>query len=362
MTSYGDVINLNIYSSNSSSTSKYVSCNGRQCPYQVLYKDNSSTSGVLVEDVLHLETDNHNPKPVDAKIIFGCGQVQKGSPTGLLGLGMGNISVPSILSIGGQIADSFSMCFGSDGVGRISFGDKGSLDQEETPFILRQRQQIYFEVIVNQLSVGKNLSDLLGFSAIFDSGTSFTHLNDPAYTAICESFDSQAQAQQKRHSSDPGIPFEYCYDVSSNSTEFSVDVSLIMKGGSQFNVYDPLVRIIEGTTIIAYCLAVVRSPDVNIIGHNFMTGHHIVFDREKMVLGWKESNCYEIVDPSTQPRFPQIPKESPPTINVQPRFVYGGPPRNGVNSRAPQLLVGKLQSLCLVASSLFMISLILQIV
>ncbi|XP_026412687.1 aspartyl protease family protein 1-like isoform X1 [Papaver somniferum] len=362
MTSYGDVINLNIYSSNSSSTSKYVSCNGRQCPYQVLYKDNSSTSGVLVEDVLHLATDNHNPKPVDAKIIFGCGQVQKGSPTGLLGLGMGNISVPSILSIEGQIADSFSMCFGSDGVGRISFGDKGSLDQEETPFILRQRQQIYYEVSVNQLSVGKNLSDLLGFSAIFDSGTSFTHLNDPAYTAICESFDSQAQAQQKRHSSDPGIPFEYCYDVSSNSTEFSVDVSLIMKGGSQFNVYDPLVRIIEGTTIIAYCLAVVRSPDVNIIGHSFMTGHHIVFDREKMVLGWKESNCYEIVDPSTQPRFPQIPKESPPTINVQPRFVYGGPPRNGVNSRAPQLLVGKLQSLCLVASSLFVISLILQIV
>ncbi|KAI3971475.1 hypothetical protein MKW92_033646 [Papaver armeniacum] len=361
-TSYGDVINLNIYSSNSSSTSKYVSCNGRQCPYQIVYKDNSSTSGVLVEDVLHLETDNHKPKAVDAKIIFGCGQVQKDSPTGLLGLGMGKISVPSILSSKGQIADSFSMCFGgSDKVGRISFGDKGSSDQEETPFILRQRQQIYYEVSVTQLSVGKNLSDLLDFSAIFDSGTSFTHLNDPAYTAICESFDSQAL--HKRHSSDPGIPFEYCYDISANSTELSVpDVSLIMKGGSQFNVHDPLALIIEGTTVTAYCLAVVRSPDVNIIGHNFMTGHHIVFDREKMVLGWTESNCYEIVDPSTQPKFPQIPKDSPPTINVQPHFVHGGPPRNGLNSRAPQLLVSKLQSLCLVASSIFMLFLSLQVV
>lgn len=24
---------------------------------------------------------------------------------------------------------------------------------------------------------------------------------------------------------------------------------------------------------------------------NFMTGYHIVFDREKMILGWKDSNC-----------------------------------------------------------------------
>lgn len=69
-----------------------------------------------------------------------CGQVQTGSfldvaaPNGLFGLGMDNISVPSILSREGFIADSFSMCFGLDGVGRINFGDKGGPDQKETPF------------------------------------------------------------------------------------------------------------------------------------------------------------------------------------------------------------------------------------
>lgn len=56
------------------------------------------------------------------------------APNGLFGLGMENISVPSILSKEGFIADSFSMCFGRDGVGRISFGDKGSPGQKETPF------------------------------------------------------------------------------------------------------------------------------------------------------------------------------------------------------------------------------------
>jgi len=32
------------------------------------------------------------------------------------------------------------MCFGSDGSGRITFGDTGSLDQGKTPFNLRESQ------------------------------------------------------------------------------------------------------------------------------------------------------------------------------------------------------------------------------
>ena len=56
------------------------------------------------------------------------------APDGLFGLGLEKISVPSILSREGYTANSFSMCFRQDGNGRIDFGDKGSLDQEETPF------------------------------------------------------------------------------------------------------------------------------------------------------------------------------------------------------------------------------------
>ena len=69
-----------------------------------------------------------------------CGKVQTGSflegaaPNGLFGLGISNISVPSILAKEGLVENSFSMCFGSDGLGRISFGDKGSSGQGETPF------------------------------------------------------------------------------------------------------------------------------------------------------------------------------------------------------------------------------------
>lgn len=75
-----------------------------------------------------------------------CGRVLTGSfldgaaPNGLFGLGMSNVSVPSTLAREGHTANSFSMCFGPDGLGRISFGDKGSTGQGETPFNLRQSQ------------------------------------------------------------------------------------------------------------------------------------------------------------------------------------------------------------------------------
>ncbi|KAI3882445.1 hypothetical protein MKW92_040428 [Papaver armeniacum] len=399
-------INLNIYSINSSSTSKDVFCNNSlcerqqecsaesssQCPYKVVYNDYTNSSGVLVEDVLRLKTDNHKQKAADARITFGCGQVQTGfylngaARNGLFGLGIGKTSVPSILSREGLVADSFSMCFGTsglDGVGRIRFGDKGSSDQQETPFNPMQQSQQY-NITVTQLSVGGSLSDELDVTAIFFSGADFAYLTDPAYTALCDRFNSQID---KRHSADPELNFEYCYDVNFHSHHVcSTDipnVTFIMKGGSQFNVYYPLVPIFTNRTVTAYCLGVVRSSGGNFIGNNFMIGHNIVFDREKKVLGWKQSNCTDGIVDSRNDKSPPIPAASPPIINVQPPSVNDGAasppppttivqppsingetPRNSSTSNnAPQFSVGKPRNLYLIASLLVVLFLpILQIV
>jgi hypothetical protein len=102
----------------------------------------------LVEDELHLITDYDNQsKQANPRITFGCGQVQTGAflngaaPNGLFGLGMSDVSVPSILAKQGLTSNSFSMCFGDDGLGRITFGDNtSSLDQGKTPFNIRPLQ------------------------------------------------------------------------------------------------------------------------------------------------------------------------------------------------------------------------------
>uniref|UniRef100_A0A2P2LFZ7 Peptidase A1 domain-containing protein n=1 Tax=Rhizophora mucronata TaxID=61149 RepID=A0A2P2LFZ7_RHIMU len=359
VTPSGKRLELNIYSPNTSSTSQKVPCSSTlcsrrnqcssaqsDCPYQVVYLSNgTSSTGVLVEDALHLITDDTQSKTVDAKITLGCGRVQKGSflagaaPNGLFGLGMSNISVPSTLARDLHISNSFSMCFGPDGLGRISFGDKGSSDQGRTPFNLGQSHPTY-NISVTQINVGGHAGDL-EFTAIFDSGTSFTYLNDPAYAYISETFNNLAN-EARANITD--FPFEYCYDISNNQMDLLIPtVNLIMKGGNHFNATDPIVIVDLGSGASAYCLGVVKSGDVNIIGQNFMTGYRVVFDHESNMLGWKPSDCYDAVDSSNLPIAPTGPW-LPPATAVNPQATKGGDnssPVSGVSTssgnHAPQL-------------------------
>ncbi|XWS45594.1 hypothetical protein CRYUN_Cryun15aG0149900 [Craigia yunnanensis] len=328
-TTYASDFELSIYDPKGSLTSKKVTCNSSlcahrnqclgtfsNCPYMVSYMSaQTSTSGVLVEDVLHLTTEDGHAEFVEAFVTFGCGQVQSGSfldvaaPNGLFGLGMEKIAVPSILSQEGLIADSFSMCFGHGGVGRISFGDKGSPDQEETPFNLNPSRPTY-NITVTQMRVG---TTLIGgdFTALFDSGTSFTYLVDPTYSNLAENFHSQAQ--DRRRPLDPRIPFEYCYDMSPDANASLIpSMSLTMKGGSYFPVYDPII-VISTQSKLVYCLAVVKSTELNIIGQNFMTGYRVVFDRERFVLGWKKFDCYDVEETSTS-EVESHPASAPPAF------------------------------------------------
>lgn len=79
------VMKFNIYSPNASSTSINVPCNStlchqqnqcsatqNTCPYQISYvSEGTSSTGYLVEDVLHLITDDHESKVADSQITFG---------------------------------------------------------------------------------------------------------------------------------------------------------------------------------------------------------------------------------------------------------------------------------------------------
>ncbi|CAM8881781.1 unnamed protein product [Rhodiola kirilowii] len=331
-TTYPSDFELSIYNPEISSTSKRINCNHslclhrnkcvetlRECPYTVSYVSaETSTSGILVQDLLHLTTEGSHREVVEAYVTFGCGRVQTGSfldvaaPNGLFGLGMDKISVPSILSSEGLIRNSFSMCFGQDGVGRISFGDLGSNDQQESPFSVNSLHPSY-NVTATGLRVGTSLIDT-DFTALFDSGTSFTYLVDPVYTMLSRSFHSQVR--DKRRPMDSKIPFEYCYYMSPEANASLLpNVTLTMKGGGQFFVYEPIL-VISTQGELVYCLAVVKSPELNIIGQNFMTGYRVVFNREQLTLGWKKFDCYDIEEANTYPARPN-------TTHVPPAVAAG---------------------------------------
>ncbi|KAL5201253.1 hypothetical protein ABZP36_035607 [Zizania latifolia] len=322
-----------MYSPEKSTTSRKVPCSSsfcdlqgacrsksNSCPYNIQYlSDNTSSSGVLVEDVLYLTSESAQSKVVTAPIMFGCGQVQTGSflgsaaPNGLLGLGMDSKSVPSFLASKGLASNSFSMCFGEDGHGRINFGDTGSSDQQETPLNI-YRENPYYNISITRITVGgKSINT--EFSVIVDSGTSFTALSDPMYTQITSSFDAQVHAS--RNQLDSSLPFEYCYSVSANG-DVQPNISLTAKGGSIFPVNDPVITITDNSfNPIGYCLAIMKSEGVNLIGENFMSGLKVIFDRERMVLGWKKFNCYNLDKSSRLPVNPS-PSAVPPKPELGP--------------------------------------------
>ncbi len=75
-----------------------------------------------------------------------CGQTQTGhflrgelAPDGVLGLGTGEISVPSTLRRELGLLDSFSFCTNLSVTGRIVFGDKGPITQQTTPIVSNSR-------------------------------------------------------------------------------------------------------------------------------------------------------------------------------------------------------------------------------
>ncbi|KAK3002522.1 hypothetical protein RJ639_021457 [Escallonia herrerae] len=325
---------LNEYNPSGSNTSKHLSCSHQlcelgpnckdpkqPCPYSVnYYSQNTSTSGLLLEDILHLaasstDASNHS---VRAPVIIGCGRKQSGgylsgvAPDGLMGLGLGEISVPSFLARAGMVKNSFSFCFDEDGSGRIFFGDQGLATQQSTQFLPSDGKYITYIAGVESCCVGSSCLEQTSFKALVDSGTSFTFLPREAYERVAEEFDRQVNATK---SSFEGYPWQYCYRTSSQKTP---SVKLEFASNSSFTVRNPIFVIYGSQGVVGFCLAIQQADgDMGTIGQNFMTGYRMVFDRENLRLGWSQSNCQDLSDgkrmPLTSPPSGSSPNPLPTT-------------------------------------------------
>lgn len=301
------------YNPSSSSTGRNLSCSHElceaspycksqndPCPYIAEYDtDNTSSSGYLVVDKLHLTSvsDNAPQSSLQTSVIIGCGRAQSGgyldgaAPDGLMGLGPGNISVPSLLAKAGLIQNSFSICFDEHGSGRIFFGDKGPSSQKSTSFLPVEGQFKAYFVGIERCCVGNSCLERSGFQALVDSGTSFTFLPSEVYYKIVLEFDQQVKAKRV---SIPGSPWKYCYNSSTEDPLHYPNITFMFPMNQSFEVQNHVYSYsaIQGFRI--FCLTVIRGDDdYGILGQNFMTGHRMVFDREEIKLGWSPSNCQD---------------------------------------------------------------------
>ncbi|KAE8704907.1 Aspartic proteinase-like protein 1 [Hibiscus syriacus] len=284
---------LSEYRPSGSSSSRHIACSHQlcesspncksskqQCPYTIdYYTENTSSSGLLVEDILHLASigDNTVNTSVQVSVIIGCGMKQSGgyldgvAPDGLMGLGPGEASVPSVLAKAGLICNSFSMCFDEEDSGRIYFGDKGPPTQQSTHFLPSDGKYETYIVGVESCCFGNSCLKQTRFSAVVDSGTSFTFLPNAVYDRIAKEFDRRINAT-----------------ITSYTGSLWILLSDTANGG-----------------------------DVGTIGQNFMTGYRMVFDRENMKLGWSTSNCQDLAVSKRMPLSPDGTPVNPLPTNEQ---------------------------------------------
>ncbi|CAK7347091.1 unnamed protein product [Dovyalis caffra] len=308
---------LREYSPSLSSTSRHLSC-GHQlcelgpncknpndpCPYIANYDDveNTSSAGFLAEDklLLALVGDQKAQKTLQASVILGCGRKQSGSylngaaPDGVMGLGPGDISVPSLLAKAGLIRKSFSLCFDGNDSGTILFGDQGHASQQSTPFLPIQGTYVAYFVGVESYCVGNSCLKRSGFNALVDSGSSFTFLPSKVYNELVSEFDKQVNA--KRISSQAGL-WDYCYNASLQELHNIPSIQIKFPGNQNFVVHNPTYSLPHHQGFTMFCLTLQPIDDsYGIIGQNFMTGYRMVFDMENLKLGWSNSSCQDTSD------------------------------------------------------------------
>ncbi|KDP32707.1 hypothetical protein JCGZ_11999 [Jatropha curcas] len=372
---------LSEYRPSLSSTSKHLPCSHQlcelgsncknlkePCPYIANYADtgNTSSSGYLIEDKLHLASvsENETRRRVQASVIIGCGRKQSGgyldgaAPDGVMGLGPGSISVPSFLAKAGLIQKSFSLCFNENDSGRILFGDQVHASQKSTPLLSIEGNYVTYFVEVESYCVGHSCLKQSGFKALVDTGTSFTFLPRKVYNKIVLEFDKQVNAERI---SSQGGPWDYCYNTSSRELVNIPAMQIQFPMNQSFLVHKPTYSVPQNQEFTIFCLTLQQTDeDYGIIGHDFLTGYRVVFDMENLKFGWSSSNCQDISD-NTEVRVAPPPDDKSPNplpTNEQqsvPNKNAVAPALAGRTSSKPSSASHKTTSLLHLASTLLLL-------
>ncbi|KAH9547111.1 hypothetical protein CY35_11G017700 [Sphagnum magellanicum] len=344
----------NTYSPSSSSTSQPVNCSNPlcsinqttcaaasqdgSCPYtQSNFYSDTNSSGFLVEDNLYFIPE-YGGKPVSVPVVFGCGQTQTGyflngvlAPDGVLGLGTGEISVPSTLRRELGLLDSFSICNNISGTGRIAFGDKGPITQQTTPFVSNSSQENLVEITA--VEVG-NKSIPVGLNASFDTLVYYTYLPPAIYTQFANTYTSLINLPNLNLTA---LGLDLCFATTNQSIEIP-NLSFIFPNGETFKSVAYLA--IEYKNQTGFCLGIQNStlPEI-IIGLLSMYDYSFTFNQEDKLVGWIPSTCFDDITASAPAPAPIFAPISTPTFSTPPS---PPPPSSAPTSPSPPSLSTKL--------------------
>ncbi|XP_072983964.1 aspartyl protease AED3-like [Typha latifolia] len=272
------------------------SCQISSCAFNLTY-GSSSVQAVLSQDSLSLASDVINT------YAFGCLQKVTGSsipPQGLLGLGRGPLSFLSQTK--NMYASTFSYCLPSfkslNFSGTLRLGPKGQpLRIKTTPLLFNPRRSSFYYVNMTGIRVGRRVVPIpasalafdtaTGAGTIVDSGTMFTRLVAPAYTAMRDEFRRRVAAPL----APPLGGFDTCYNVS-----VAVPTVTFMFAGPMEVTLPEENVVIHSTAGGITCLAMAAAPEgvnavLNVIANMQQQNHRVLFDVPNARIGFSRELC-----------------------------------------------------------------------
>ncbi|KAK4406384.1 Aspartyl protease AED3 [Sesamum angolense] len=272
------------------------SCGGTTCGFNLTYGGSAIAAG-LVQDNITLATDSVSD------FTFGCIQTATGTSVpaqGLLGLGRGSLSLLSQTS--SLYQSTFSYCLPSyksvNFSGSLRLGPNSQPQRiRTTPLLKNPRRSSFYYVNLVGIKVGRRGVNIppsafafdpnTGAGTVFDSGTVFTILVKPAYTAVRDEF--RRQMGNATVSSLGG--FDTCYTVPVTVPT----ITFIFPGLNMSLPQDNfLIRSSAGSTS---CLAMAAAPDnsvnsvLNVIATFQQQNHRVLIDVPNSRLGVAREPC-----------------------------------------------------------------------
>ncbi|QDZ24592.1 aspartic peptidase [Chloropicon primus] len=198
------------------------------CSYARRYQEQSSSTGLLLTDVLRL-----GPGVGDHRFGFGCeteetGMIFNQRADGVIGFGNNPSSIINQLVAQGAMENTFSICMGGfRGGGALFLGDEslpptsGDQRMRYAQVHTRRENPEFYAVSVRGMKLGSSKVNVPsrvydhGYGAVVDTGTTFLYLPDAAYKSfeqlLLASMDKHWDKIRRTRSPDSRYPNDLCY-------------------------------------------------------------------------------------------------------------------------------------------------------
>jgi len=285
--------NSNYCSDLTSATGNSPSCSSgtSTCIYGIQYGDQSYSVGYLSQEKITLSASD-----VFDKIVFGCGQNNRGlfgGSAGLLGLGRNQLSF--VQQTAKKYGGIFSYCLPSTAsqTGYLTFG-KASGYVKYTPLSTIAQGQSFYGLNLLGISVGGSKlpisSSIFSSSGtIIDSGTVITRLPPTAYGQLRSTFRQQMSSYP---STSALSILDTCYDLRGYSTIKIPKISFFFGGGTTVDLDSQGILYVGSASQV--CLAFAANgddTDVTIFGNVQQKKLEVVYDIGGAKIGFGSAGC-----------------------------------------------------------------------